>query len=202
MGLVFPLQPVRRRSTPQRLQLQTTSKRFTVGGTLIFIALILFSMYLAAGPLFQSMMEQGAWLDKLIALSFYSTLFVFPLIALLCWFYQERLLIEAEDAGAFRFQYRRSFGPFTIQKASTEIPSLEQLQVHNWIGSRNMASIAPDPNAPEQKRYATRGHWMLSVPNNGGVLTVERRAKREEIDWLAAVIRHYFEVPASKGSNT
>jgi hypothetical protein len=201
MGLVFPLQPVRRKSTATKLLLKTTSKKFTVGGTLIFIALILFSMYLAAGPLFQTFLEQGSWIDKLLAYFFYAILYVFPIVSFLCWFYQETLVFERNPNGTFTVDYKKSFGPLKFTKTRTEIRNLDQIQVNNWMGSRNMASIQPDPAAPEQKRYATRGHWMLSLPGNAGqVLTVERRAKKEDIDWLVNVIRYYFEAPAPAGT--
>ena len=199
MGLVFPLQPIRKTSrnkgpeNPDRpvLLLKTSSKRFTVGSSLLCIGMILFSMFLAAGPLFQTMMDQGNWFDYLLAGFFYSMLFVFPLIAFLCWFYQETLRIEKSE-GIFSLQYSRNFGPVKFFSRATQLRSLDELVVANWMGARNMASIKPDPNAPEQKRYATRGHWMLRLENAPTPLVLERRAKKEEIDWLKAIITNYF----------
>jgi hypothetical protein len=195
MSLVFPLQPSRPRkapNSPDELLLKTTSKRFTVGSTLIFIFLILLSMFLAAGPLFKTMLEQGTWFDYLLAGFFYSMLYVFPLIALLCWFYQESLFIKKSGRG-FELHYSKSFGPIHFSKKDLMIASFDELKIQNWIGSRNMASIQPDPSAPEQLRYATRGHWMLQVEQDGRRVVLERRAKKDEIEWLKAIIVHHFQ---------
>jgi hypothetical protein len=70
---------------------------------------------------------------------------------------------------------------------------LDDLEIVNWKGAVNMASLqAQRKGTPD--RYATRGHWLLR-PKMHPEWIIERRAKRDDVDWLLAQIDAYFKNP-------
>jgi hypothetical protein len=187
MGLVFPLQPDLRHSHPDALALQSTTKKFTVGGTFLLVGLTLATMYLAAAPLFDLLWSQGAWFDRLIAGSFYAILAIYPFVTLACWFYKESVLIHRRADGLFDIQAWEALGPLRWARRELKGLRLDELEVQNWKGAVNVASIEAAAKG-EADRYATRGHWILGAQGK----SIERRAKREDIDWLKAQVEAYF----------
>jgi hypothetical protein len=196
MGLVFPLQPDLRKSRPSRLVLSSTTKRFTVGGSFLFIGLVLAAMYLAAAPLFKIMWSQGALFDQALAAFFYIILFVWPLVALLCWFYQAKVTLEFDSQEKnFHVSLEKRLGPFKWARAQHALPDLENLEIHNWKGAINKAAIEAQKKQ-KGDRYATRGHWILRAKDNPQFV-LERRAKREDIEWIVAQINAFFAAPTT-----
>jgi hypothetical protein len=195
MGLVFPLQVDLRRSRPETLVLSSTTKRFTVGGSFLFIGLVLAAMYLAAAPLFDIMWKQGEFFDKALAAFFYAIAFAYPIVTLVCWFYKSTVTFEIRN-GKMEIHTSKNLGPIAWGRAHYAASRLEDLEVDNWKGAVNVASVAAEKKG-RQDRYATRGHWMLKLKSHPGAV-LERRAKREDIDWLKAQIEAFFQTPPSQ----
>jgi hypothetical protein len=83
-----------------------------------------------------------------------------------------------------------------------EIPAaeLEKLDIVNWRGAVNVASIE-SKRSTSPNRYATKGHWMLVYPNSAlaeGRIVIEKRAKREDIELLRAQIFAFFDLDLPK----
>lgn len=193
MGLIFPLQPDLRKSTPQELVLISTTKRFTVGATFLFVGLVLIVMHLAASPILSKMWTEGEWIDKGIVSFFYGIVYLFPVFALLCWFYKAKVSFKKTEEGKLEISSQESFGPITWSRSQKKIESLDDLEIVNWKGAVNMASLqAQRKGTPD--RYATRGHWLLR-PKMHPEWIIERRAKRDDVDWLLAQIDAYFKNP-------
>ncbi|MBS1983652.1 MAG: hypothetical protein JST16_05720 [Bdellovibrionales bacterium] len=191
MGLVFPLQPDLRASKPQTLVLSSSKKKFGLGGSFVFGGVLLGTMFLAASPLFKIFWEQGNWFDRMITLAVITPIVCYPILALICWFYQERVSIQKRADGHYDCSAdERVFGLRWNKREATRV-DLHQLQVENWVGSRNVASSSGTPD-----RYATKGHWMLMLNRGTEPIRLERRAKKEEIDFLKAQIDAFFS-PAS-----
>lgn len=53
-----------------------------------------------------------------------------------------------------------------------------------------MAALEPDDDRLKAQ-YATKGHWVLH-PENHPDWVLERRAKKEDLDWLKGQIEAYF----------
>jgi len=191
MGLVFPLQVDLRRSRPSSLVLTSTTKRFTVGGSFLFIGLVLAAMYLAAAPLFDIMWEQGGFLDRALAAFFYGIVYAYPVVCLVCWFYKSSVVLEARE-GKLLVRTAKTLGPLKWGRSSFESAGINELEVDNWKGAVNVAAVTSQTKG-RQDRYATRGHWMLKFKSQPGTI-LERRAKREDVDWLKAQIEAYFKV--------
>ncbi len=192
MGLVFPLELDLRHSRPTTLVLTSTTKRFAVGGSFLFIGLVLAAMYLAAAPLFDIMWKQGELFDKGLAAFFYFILFAYPLVCFVCWFYKSSVTFERTDSKLL-IRTTQTLGPIRWGTANYECAGLEDLEVDNWKGAVNVAAVAAQ-NRGRQDRYATRGHWLLKLKSKPGVV-LERRAKREDIDWLKGQIEAFFRAP-------
>lgn len=200
MGLVFPVHPDLKRSRGSTLILSSTTKKFSIGGSLLFIGLVLAAMYLAAAPLFEVMWKQGGLFDKALVGFFYSLIYIYPLATLICWFYKEKLILRKLEDGSFLLRSELRIGPFPLKTRESSASSLEELDVQNWKGAVNIASIesSNDESGPKKKngdprkaRYATKGHWVLALQSNPQ-FTLEKRARREDIDWLKAQIEAYF----------
>lgn len=189
MGLVFPVHPDLKRSRGSTLILSSTTKKFSIGGSLLFIGLVLAAMYLAAAPLFEVMWKQGGLFDKVLVGFFYSLIYIYPLATLICWFYKEKLVLRKLEDGSFLLRSEIRIGPIPIKTRENSAASLADLDVQNWKGAVNMASIESSKGA--KTRYATKGHWVLLLQNNPE-FTLEKRARREDIDWLKAQIEAYF----------
>ena len=194
MGLVFPLQSDLRRSSPETLTLRSSKRRFSLGGTFVFVGALLGTMYLAAAPLFKVFWNEGALFDKAFAAFFYSLIFLYPLAALVCWFYEDAVEIRRQPGGLYHVaSWKKALG-FVWKKRQIQAARLSELHIENWKGARNVASIkAEAQNAND--RYATRGHWILRLRHNGESLDLERRAKRDEIEMLKAQIEAFFQDP-------
>ncbi|NCN41876.1 hypothetical protein GW916_11590 [bacterium] len=194
MGLVFPVHPDIRRSKSNSLLLSSSTKKFSVGGTFLFIGLVLAAMHLAAAPLFEIMWKQGTLFDKGLTAFFYGLIVVYPFVTAFCWFYKEKIVLTQQDSGELFIDYNKSFGPFKLKTQSKSIPSIQNLSISNWKGNVNMAAIENESKSGEDKqraRYATKGHWVLHLDDDPQWV-IERRAKKEDIDWLMQQIDAFF----------
>lgn len=189
MGLVFPLQLDLRRSRPTKLLLSSTTKRFTVGSSFLFIGLVLAAMYLAAAPLFDIMWNQGALFDQMLAAFFYGLMIAYPIICIGCFGYKSVVILD-RSGEKIQIKAEKGWGPIKWSRASYSISSLGDLEVVNWKGAVNVAGISAQERG-KQDRYATRGHWILKVKGEEKS-ELERRANREDVDWLMGQIEAFF----------
>ncbi len=193
MGLVFALQPEKRGSTPSRLALKSTKKRFSLGSSFLFGGALLGTMYLAASPLFKVLWNEGNLFDKFLAAFFYTPIILYPFLTLLCWFFEEVVIIEKLPKGGFSIRAFEKFFWIKWNKRFVECPNLD-LRIENWKGAINMAAISAEQKG-RRDQYATRGHWILRLYHSQGSLDLERRAKKEEVEFLLAQIESYFPSP-------
>lgn len=199
MGLVFPVHPDLKRSRGSTLILSSTTKKFSIGGSLLFLGLVLAAMYLATAPLFEIMWNQGGLFDKILVGFFYSLIYIYPFATLICWFYKEKLVLRKLEDGSFLLRSELRIGPIPLRTQESSSLGLEDLDVQNWRGSVNIAAIesgsksksSKSPEKARKARYATKGHWVLLLQSNPQ-FTLEKRARREDIDWLKAQIEAYF----------
>ena len=191
MGLLFALQPQPRKSTPERLQLCSHFRKFAMGGAFLFVAVFLGVMTLAAAPLFKLMQQEGGFWDQIIVGFFVSVLVTYPLIAFLCFSFEENVIISRRTDGLFDLLHFKKITFLKWGKFKAEGFTLNDLKEENWIGAVNTASIKAQTNE-KKDRYATKGHWMLTLEQNSKKLTLERRARKEEIEWLKFLIEKHF----------
>jgi len=200
MGLVFALQPDLRKSSVDELIIRSSKKRFSLGGSFVFGAALLGTMYLAASPLFKVLWNEGNFFDQFLAAFFYAPIILYPFLTLLCWFFEEVLRFKKNPDGSFDVEAYEKFLSFRWKKRKAAAVSLSQLSIENWKGSRNVAALDAQAshNATSYAtryatRYATKGHWILKLhPTPTTELHLERRAKREEIELLKAQIESFF----------
>ncbi len=192
MGLLFSLQPELRHSNPRKLFLQSAKRKFFMGGVLFFGACILGTMYLAAMPIFEALWSEGGFWDKAIAGFFNVSVVAYPLFAISCFLYFDNAVFEALGDGKFSLYAYKSILGIRFDRRRAHGFKLTDLYIHNWKGAVNTASIEAQ-KAGREDRYATRGHWILSAPNvDGQLVAIEKRAKRDEIEWLKSQIEAYF----------
>ena len=196
MGLIFPLQVDTRKTKSDQLVLKSTAKRFGVGGSLIFGAVFLGTLFHAASPLFKVLWEEGNLFDKSLTAFFYAPIVLYPIAALGCWFFQEKVVVtKASPTQVFPLNYEAFDSLFGIRwgRRSGQIDSIEQLQVVNFQESRNMAAIESEKKG-NSDRYSTKGHWKLVVidAKDGSQKSLERRAKIEDIQYLKAVFQSFI----------
>lgn len=195
MGLLFSLQPDLRLSGPRKLFLQSAKRKFFMGGVLFFGACILATMYLAASPLFDVLWSEGTIWDKFIAGFFKFSVIAYPLFALSCFLYFDNAILEqhADSKNLYSLKAYKSLLGIRFDKRHVGSFELKDLRIHNWKGAVNTASIEAAQSGREA-RYATKGHWILSAPNaNGDLISIEKRAKRDEIEWLKSQIEVFFQ---------
>lgn len=201
MGLVFVLQPDPRRSQPGTLAIRSSKKKFGLGGSFVFGGALIGTMFLAALPLFRIFWEQGNFWDRLITLAVIAPIVMYPVLAIGCWFYQEAVTFHRKSNGLYDVEaFESVFGVKWHRREARGI-KLDDLRVENWMGAQNVAAIAAAEKG-RVDRYGTRGHWMLKVtpPGGGDEIILERRAKRDEIDFLKAQIEIYFEPERMKAT--
>ncbi|HVJ64709.1 MAG TPA: hypothetical protein VM901_05590 [Bdellovibrionota bacterium] len=192
MGLLFSLQPELRLSNPRKLFLQSAKRKFFMGGVLFFGACILGTMYLAATPIFDALWSEGGFWDKAIAGFFRVSVVAYPLFAISCFLYFDNAVLETRDGETFSLYAYRSLVGIRFARRRAEGFRLADLRVHNWKGAVNTAAIEAERSG-NTDRYATRGHWILSAPKaSGELIDIEKRAKRDEIEWLKSQIELYF----------
>jgi hypothetical protein len=200
MGLLFAIQPDLRRSTPDKLVLRSTKRRFGLGGGFLFGAALLGTMFLAASPLFKVLWNEGGYFDKFITLFFYVPIFLYPVVAFVCWFFEEVVLLQRRPDGLFDLEaYEKVLG-FRWNRRALSALSPASLSVENWKGAVNTASIEAQKRG-KTDRYATQGHWILKARPPAEGLMVERRAKREEVELLKAQIEGFMKGPESLNTN-
>lgn len=191
MGLLFALQPQPRKSTADRLKLRSHFRKFAMGGAFLFVAVFLGVMTLAAAPLFRLMHEEGGFWDQIIVGFFVSVLVTYPLIAFLCFSFEENVIISRRTDGLFDLERFKKIAFFKWGKSYAEGFRLDELKEENWIGALNAASLKAKVSQ-KKDRYATKGHWMLTLEQNSKKMTLERRARKEEIEWLKFLIEKHF----------
>ncbi len=198
MGLIFALQPDLRRSKPEILVLTSTKKRFGLGGSFIFGGLLLGTMFLAALPLFRIFWTQGGFFDKLLTLGIATPILLYPLFAIGCWFYEERVTLKKNSDGTLTiYAAEKLFGLEWNRRELNQV-QLSEIAPLNWKDSLNIAAIEAGA-VGKVDRYGTKGHWMLQSRD----VTLERRAKKEEIEILLEQIKRFFAPrPATTDSAT
>jgi len=192
MGLLFALDPDPKYSSKNTLLLRSSKKRKGLAMGLLLGGVFLGTMFYAAKPLFDKFLEEGALFDKSISYFFYVTVFLYPLLALLCVMYEQQVQIQ-KSGDKFIVERFNRLAFFKWAKRTAQISSLKQLVVQNWKGALNTAAVkALQENRSDQ--YATRGHWMLQVEDEKTHQTsiLERRARRDDIDWLNTRIEAHF----------
>jgi len=188
MGLIFALQQDVKDSKDKIIQFSSHKRRFSLGTGFIFLFCLLITMHRAAKPLLVMMWEEGGFLDYFLVILFYAFIGSFIIATLYCWFFKEFLSIKQESPFKFKvFSYKSLLGIKWAQKTST-IEDLNQLEIKNWMGSKNVAKISEDKKAKKDK-YSTKGHWMLSSTNDH---IIERRAQKADIDLVKSLILHHF----------
>jgi hypothetical protein len=196
MGLIFAIQADLRKTTPKKLVLKSSKKKFGLGGSMLFGAALLATMYTAAFPLFDLMWKEGNYFDKAIAIAVCLPIILYPILALGCFMYQEIIFIEKMD-GYFRLEAFEKLGPLVWNKRNEEKLSLNDFKIENWKGALNQAALdAIKRGIPD--KYATRGHWMLKLrkDNNDRELILERRARKDEIEDLFEQVKSFSEANA------
>jgi hypothetical protein len=188
MGLLFSLQPDLRRSEKNTLILRSSPRRFSVGSGLVFGAALLATMYLAAAPLFSKLWNEGNFFDRLITGFIVGSIALYPLAALVCWFFEERVVLTKVQSG-FHILSETKLFRVPLKKQMVELESLEQLVAQNIKGALNVAALESDT---QPSRYATKGHWMLLA--HGAV--IEKRAKRDDIELLRQQILEFYKQPS------
>lgn len=192
MGLLFALQPFEQKSTPTRLYLRSHFRRFAMGGSFIFAGLFLGVMTLAAYPLFKLMLEEGGFFDYLIVGFFVTVLTLYPILAALCFLFEEHVTFDQQKDGTYKLTRYRQILFFKWGYRTLGNFKLSDIQEENWVGALNAAAIKANKKAIPN-RYATKGHWMLMLKDiDGEDFVIERRAKKEEIEWLKFLIEKHF----------
>ncbi len=193
MGLVFQLQPDLRKSSPDKLVIRSSKKRFSLGGSFIFGAALLGTMYLAASPLFKVLWNEGNFFDQALATFFYAPIIGYPFLAILCWFFEEVVTVKKNTDGTYDIEAFEKVFSIRWKKRKAEHVSFNQITIENYRDSKNMAALSA-----EASRYATKGHWILRLrPSSQPEINLERRAKRDEIELLKAQIESYFQPTSS-----
>lgn len=163
-----------------------------MGGSFIFAGLFLGVMTLAAYPLFKLMIEEGGWFDYLIVGFFVTVLGLYPILAALCFLFEEHVILEKKSDSSFSLTRFRKILLFKWGYKVLQNFDLKDIQEQNWVGALNAAALKANKKAIKDK-YATKGHWMLTLKDaNGDDFVIERRAKKEEIEWLLFLIKKHF----------
>ena len=140
MGLLFALQPNKRRSREDLLFLHTSKKRVGLGMGLMLGGFFLGTMFYAALPLFEKFLEEGAFFDKAIAAFFYAVTFAYPLLAFLCFSYEQVTTLK-KTIGGFELETFQRMLFFKWAHYKTCINNLSELEVTNWKGALNTAAL-------------------------------------------------------------
>lgn len=197
MGLLFALQPYEETSTPTVLRLRSHFRKFAMGGSFIFAGLFLGVMTLAAFPLFKLMRAEGGWFDQIIVGFFALVLVLYPIAAAVCFLFEEHVMLTRRSDGLYDLKAFRQVLFITWAKKSREGFTLADLKEENWVGLLNAAALK-SKKAGKPDRYATKGHWLLTLKDAAGEpFIIERRAKKEEIEWLKFLITKHFSPQAS-----
>jgi hypothetical protein len=191
MGLLFALQPEMADSTPKRLHLTSHLRKMAVGLSFIFSGVFVGVMTLATAPLFKVMLVEGNFFDKIVVYFFASVLVVYPLLAGLCFTFEEHLILEQKPNKLFDITGYKKILFLRWNQFQVQNVALEELKEENWVGALNSAALKAK-KAGTPNRYATKGHWMLILEKDNKKYTLEKRAKKEEISWLKYLIEKHF----------
>ncbi len=190
MGLIFALQVDPKNENPKVLHLKSHFRKFAMGGSMLFGGVFLGVMPLAADPLFKLMRTEGGFFDLLLVGFFYSVLIAYPILAAICFLFEENVFIKSLGDGRYSIDKYRSVLFVKWKKEKLDSFKLEDISEENWIGALNTAAIKDG----QKTKYATKGHWLLVAKNKSSSLVLERRAKKEEIQWLKFLIEKHFKV--------
>jgi hypothetical protein len=188
MGLLFALEPDLKKSNDQKLVLRSSKKKFGLAMGLFLGGTFLATMFYAAKPLFETFLREGTYFDKGLAYFFGTVVVLYPILAFLCVFWEYIVVIQ-QKADHFELESKQKLFFVEWQKKKAKNFSLKDLQVKNWKGSVNTASLK-SIDTGQKDRYSTRGHWFLELPQNQIIL--ERRARQDDIEWLKAQIETFF----------
>lgn len=192
MGLVFALQPDARRSAPDHLVIRSSKRRFSLGGGFLFGGALLGTMFLAAQPLFKIFWTQGGLFDRIITLGVVVPIGLYPLLALVCWFFEEKIEVSRRADGTLDIKADEGLPGVRWKRRELHGVALSNLAVENWTGAKNVAAISAEARGGTD-RYGTRGHWLLKVRTSPTeAVLLERRAKRDDIELLKAQIEVFF----------
>jgi hypothetical protein len=191
MGLLFALQPRPELSTPNSLRLRSHFRKFAMGGSFLFFAMFMGVMALAAAPLFKLMRQEGGFFDQIIVWFFCLILVIYPIFAFLCFSFEEHAIFSKRSDGFFDLQTYKTIAFIKWGEKKLERFRLDDLTEENWIGKVNAASLKAS-QAGKKDRYATKGHWLLTLKSADQKITIERRARLEEIQWLKFLIEKHF----------
>lgn len=193
MGLLFALQPFEERSDAATLHLRSHFRKFAMGGSFFFAGMFLGVMTLAAFPLFKLMLAEGGIFDKLIVGFFVTVLILYPILGAICFLFEEHVVLEKTPQGLFNLNSYQQLVFLKWHKKKLEGFKLEDLKEENWVGLLNAAALESKSKNHKPNRYATKGHWLLTLKKpNGDTHVIERRAKKEEIEWLKFLIEKHF----------
>ena len=187
MGLLFALQPFPPKSDANTLHLRSHFRKFAMGASLIFAGLFLGVMTFAAAPLFQLMRSEGGFIDQVIWIFFATVLILYPILAAICFLFEEHSILERQNSGLYHFTSYKQLLFIKWDRKSKQNFRLEDLVEENWVGALNAAALEKS-----KSRYATKGHWLLLLKDAKKDLVIERRARKEEIDWLKFLIEKHF----------
>jgi len=196
MGLLFAIQPDLRRSTLDTLVLRTSHRRFSIGAGFLFGGCLLGTMFLAASPLFEVLWNEGGFFDKAITLFFYVPIFLYPLIALALWFFEEVAYVRRRADGLFDVEAYDHLLGLRWNRRFVHKADSTTLSVENWKGAVNMAALDAQARG-KPDRYATQGHWILCLRPGSERLFLERRAKRDDVETLKAQVESFMKATNS-----
>lgn len=194
MGLLFKLKIDLRDSQGPRLSLASTKRKIAMGGAFLFGAVFLGVMTFAALPLFKLFWEQGDTFDRLVVIFFASALVIYPIFVFICLAFEDRciLTLNPQTNKIDLVRFKKIFFIKFYQEKLSGLRYPEDFHIENWREALNVAALSKNPDA-KLKQYATKGHWMmLAKDGNGKKVVFERRAKKEDIEWLQLLIEQYF----------
>lgn len=166
-----------------------------MGGSFLFFAMFMGVMTLAAAPLFKLMHQEGGFFDQIIVGFFCFVLIAYPLFGILCFTFEEHAIFIKRPDGLFDMKAYKTIAFIKWNRKKYERFRLEDLREENWIGKVNAAKIKAESSGAKD-RYATKGHWLLILGEGQEKITIERRARKEEIAWLKFFIEKHFDEPA------
>ena len=194
MGLLFALQPQPDKSTVKCLRLRSHFRKFAMGGSFLFFALFMGVMTLAAAPLFKLMRQEGGFWDQIIVFFFIGVLILYPLLAFLCFTFEEHVIFTRRADNFYDLKLYKTLALMRWGEKNVRGFLLSDLKTENWIGQINAAALNSS-RTQTRNRYATKGHWLLMLKSPEHPETnvrIERRARKEEIEWLRYLIEDHF----------
>ncbi|MBP7845372.1 MAG: hypothetical protein KA116_11210 [Proteobacteria bacterium] len=193
MGLLFAVEPDLKASNDYKLLLKSSKKKFGLGMGMLLGGTFLGTMFYAAKPLFDTFLREGALFDKSLAIFFTVVVALYPIFAAICFLFEKVVVISKKNS-TYDLETKNKVLFLEWGKHLVKDVSLNELDIKNWKGAINTAAIKAQENG-QNDRYSTRGHWFMEVTdkkNPKNKIVIERRARKDDIDWLKAQIESYF----------